>query len=132
MFVSPQRGSSGPDYMFCPADQLDYCTEVKVLLISEIVNISGLQPTLNLPDHSIIKCTFETSSLNLSTKNTRVFNEPAFNFETINQPKRQPRKDIKKINKTFFMSQEIKLQLQETILKLENANNDQIELDRLG
>jgi hypothetical protein len=92
-FVSSQRGSTVPDYIFCPADQLDYCTEAKVLLIREIVNMSGLQPPLNLPDHSIIKCTFETSSFNLS-KNTRLFNEPAFNFETINQPKRPPRKYI--------------------------------------
>ena len=30
-FVSPQRGSSVPDYIFCPVDHLEYCTEVKTL-----------------------------------------------------------------------------------------------------
>ena len=35
------------------------------------------------------------------------------------------------MNDNFFMSQEIRLQVQETILKLENAINCQTELDRL-
>ena len=73
-FVSPQRGSSVPDYMFCPTEHLEYCTEVKVLLISEIVNMSGLHPPLNLPDHSIIKSTFKTSSFNLFRQTSLIEN----------------------------------------------------------
>ena len=39
-----KRGASVPDYMFCPVDHLEYCNEVKVLLISDIVNMSGIRP----------------------------------------------------------------------------------------
>ena len=60
-FVSPQRGSSVPDYIFCPVEHYEQCTEARVLLISEVVNLSGIRPPVNLPDHSIIKCNFETS-----------------------------------------------------------------------
>ena len=59
-FVST-RGSSVPDYFYCPIENLNLCTEMRVSLISEIVNLTGITPPRNLPDHSILtgkfKCT---------------------------------------------------------------------------
>ena len=54
-FVSPQRGSSVPDYLFCPIDNLKYCAEVKIMIMTDIVNLSGILPPLHLPDHSVIQ-----------------------------------------------------------------------------
>ena len=59
-FVST-RSSSVPDYLYCPTDQLELCREIKVILMSEIVNFAQLYPPRILPDHSIILGTFETS-----------------------------------------------------------------------
>ena len=64
-FVSPNRGSSVPDYQFCPVDHLKCCTEMKTMLISEVVNMSGILPLSNLPDHSTIMGTFSTSNFEL-------------------------------------------------------------------
>ena len=80
-FVSPNRGCSVPDYHFCPVDQLQYCKEMKTLLISEIVNEFGLHPPLNLPDHSILVAAYCTSSFDAfrtsnASKNINInFNE---------------------------------------------------------
>jgi hypothetical protein len=99
-FVSPQRGSSVPDYMFCPTEHLEYCTEVKVMLISEIVNMSGLHPPLNLPDHSVIKSTFKTSSFNLFRQTS--LREPVRNNDILQPPQRPPRKNLKKMKNDFL------------------------------
>ena len=94
-FVSPHRGSSVPDYVFCPVDHLEYCTEVKTMLVSEIVNLSGLQPPLNLPDHSIIQSTFETSFFDISKHSSA--NDAANGNHSINcKPTfRPPKKKLK-------------------------------------
>ena len=124
-FVSPQRGSSVPDYIFCPTEHLDYCTEARVLLISDIVNESGIRPPLNLPDHSIIKCTFETSFF---TKNKQIiFPQPSPHLKS----QRRVKKDLKKIDDKFFMSDETKCKVDVTIKKLEAKINNQNELDTL-
>ena len=59
-FVNP-RGCSVPDYLFSPVDQLTFCREIKVLLMSDIANELNIQPPKCLPDHSILKGLFETS-----------------------------------------------------------------------
>ena len=130
-FVSPNRGSSVPDYQFCPSDHLQYCIQMKTLLMSEIVNLSGLHPPINLPDHSVLLGTFDTSIFNLM-KNEKHQNEVHF-YPDINSqiPTRKPKKDLKKLNVNFFMSEEVKLQVQNTILKLENLVQNQAQLDQL-
>ena len=60
-FVST-RGSSVPDYMFCPLEQYVYCKEMKTLLIRDIINDLKIPPPQSLPDHSILSGTFVTSS----------------------------------------------------------------------
>ena len=52
-FVTP-RGASVPDYMICPLDNLRNCEECKVFLMKDIVNLFGLLPPQNLPDHSFL------------------------------------------------------------------------------
>ena len=64
-FISPNLGSSVPNYQFCPLDQLRYCTNMKTILMTEIVNAMGSNPPVNLPDHSIILGSFDTSVFNI-------------------------------------------------------------------
>ena len=102
-FVST-RGSSVPDYMFCPLDQLSYCKEMKTLLIKDLVNWLAIPPPLSLPDHSILSGTFMTSSFRLSQSDQSAF-EP-FNDIPLKTADKPPRKNLKKIDKNFFMSEE--------------------------
>ena len=54
-------------------------------------------------------------------------------FQTFNDfqvPTRKPKKDLKKINDLFFMSNEMKIQVESTILKLENIVQNQGQLDQ--
>ena len=44
-FVST-RGCSVPDYIFCPVDNLNNCTSMKTLLISDIINKFKLMPPI--------------------------------------------------------------------------------------
>ena len=127
-FVSPNRGCSVPDYQFCPLDHLKYCTEMKTLLISEIVNDCGLYPPVNLPDHSVLLSTFNISSYN-TLKNTKKLNANPTQLDE--NPTRPPKKNLKKIKDTFFLSNEIIIQVQNTIAKLENCAKNQVSIDNL-
>ena len=126
-FVST-RGSSVPDYMYCPINQLEFCTQMKTLLMSEIVNLTKFIPPQNLPDHSILIGTFRTSQFIPNS----VSKEPQLPFpENIPVSKKQPKKNISKIGETFFMSKEIHEKVLETIKKLETSNRNQNEIDKL-
>ena len=130
-FVSPNRGSSVPDYQFCPVEHLQYCTKMKTMLMTEAVNLSGIHPPLKLPDHPILLGSFNTSIFDI-LNNGKFEKQTQFSeFEEPQAPKRQPKKNLKKIDESFFMSDDIKLQLQNTILRLENALQNQNELDQL-
>ena len=50
-----------PDYFFCPVDNMFNCTEMKTILISDVVNMFSLVPPRILPDHSILSGKFATS-----------------------------------------------------------------------
>ena len=52
-------------------------------------------------------------------------------FNDFQIPKRKPKKDLNKINDSFFMSEDIKMQVQNTIVRLENVVNNQGQLDQL-
>ena len=101
-FVSPHRGSSVPDYIFCPVDHLDYCKTVKTLLMSEVVNMFGIQPPQNLPDHSIIFSHFETSQFDISKYQTNKRFLNSTKSDSFVPPSRPPKKNIKKCNPTFL------------------------------
>ena len=58
-FVLPNRGSSVPDYQFF-SHRTQYCTEMKTMLMNEVVNLSGIHPPLKLPDHPLLLGSFNT------------------------------------------------------------------------
>ena len=60
-FVNP-RGRSVPDYMYCSADHIQYCTSCKVLPVSDIINTYNLQLPHTLPDHSVLIAEFDLFS----------------------------------------------------------------------
>ena len=127
-FVST-RGSSVPDYMFCPLDHYLYCTEMKTLLVRDVVNSLAIPPPQTMPDHSILTGTFITSSFQFGQLEQSSF-EP-FNKVPIKTQTKPPKKNLKKINEQFFMSEEIRQMVLGTIAKLENVSENQIEINRL-
>jgi hypothetical protein len=130
-FVST-RGCSVPDFLFCPVDQLVFCTEMKTILMSDIVNDYNLPPPNSLPDHSILKGTFHTSYFD---NNSRQLNYP-LGFPQhlpINNSgeSRPPKPNLNKMPSNFFMTDEIHGQVLETITKIENVLQTQISVDQL-
>ena len=122
-FVSP-RGVSVPDYIVCPVDNLVNCEKFQVLLMSDIVNMFGMLPPQTLPDHSFLIATFSTNTLGPSLA-------PAFGAPECSIPKRKSKKNLKKMDSDFFMSDEITNQVLETIRRLEFVNKNQQEIDNL-
>ena len=45
------RGRSVPDYIYCPADHIQYCKELKVIKVSEIIDHYKLPVPSSMPDH---------------------------------------------------------------------------------
>ena len=128
-FVST-RGCSVPDYFFCPVDNLYNCTEMKTVLMSDIVNMFGFVPPRILPDHSILSCTFATSFYDFG-KNYENTNSNKKASELPIKPKGKNKKNLSKINNTFFMSKETTNLVLFTINKLENQVNTKTEIDTL-
>ena len=126
-FVST-RGTSVPDYMFCPLDNYKYCTEMKTLLVRDIVNSLAIPPPPSLPDHSILTGTFLTSSYIFGQSEQSSF-EP-FTEIPIQNANKPPRKNLKKINEQFFMSEETRQLVVGTIARLENISANQAEVNR--
>ena len=130
-FVNP-RGCSVPDYIFSPVDHLIFCTEMKTLLMSDIVNTLNIQPPKSLPDHSILKGTFETSFFDKSSR-------PNFppHFPNLIPPQTMPsssrtkKKNLKKMPRDFFMTAEIHQQVLQTIDNIETAQSTQLEINEL-
>ena len=123
------RGCSVPDYMFCPLDELDYCKEIKTILIRDLVNSLSIPPPQSLPDHSILSGTFVTSSFDSSQSEQSSF-EP-FNHLQPNPPNKKPKKNLTKITENFFMSQETQQLVLNTIARLESAERNQLEINKL-
>ena len=122
-FVSP-RGVSVPDYIVCPVGNLVNCEKFQVLLMSDIVNMFGRLPPQTLPDHSFLIATFSTNTLGPSLA-------PAFGAPECSIPKRKSKKNLKKMDSDFFMSDEITNQVLETIRRLEFVDKNQQEIDNL-
>ena len=115
--------------MFCPLNERMYCTGMKTLLIRDIVNSLSIPPPESLPDHSILCGTFMTSAFNFNQSEQSSF-EP-FNNLHQNKTNKEPRKNLRKIDENFFMSQETLTLVQNTITRLENAEKNQNEINRL-
>ena len=82
-----------------------------------------------MPDHSILSGTFLTSSFRFDQSEQSSF-EP---FSTIPEKpsNKPPRKNRKKIDDKFFMSDETRQLVLDTIAKLETASKNQAEINRL-
>ena len=99
--------------------------------MSEAINLTGSHPPLNLPDHSMLLGTFNTSIFNV-LKNENISNKS--NFQTFRQnniSNKKNKKDLKKITETFFMSDAVRADIEATIIKLENVAKNQNHLDQL-
>ena len=125
-FVST-RGSSVPDYMFCPLDHHQYCTDMKTLLVRDLVNSMTIPPPPRLPDHSVLSATFLSSHYNFGQNEQSSF-EP---FQNDIPSNKISKKNLKKINDNFFMSESITRQVVDTIVRLESIESTQGEVDRL-
>ena len=128
-FVST-RGSSVPDYFYCPIENLNLCTEMRVSLMSDMVNLLGIVPPQNLPDHSILtgkfKCTLfaQLEDMNPPTQKRESNNNQ--NYEKFSK------KNIRKLNQeSFFLSHDVYDQVLETIVKIETCVKNQNEIDKL-
>ena len=88
-FVST-RGCSVPDYMFCPLNDLSYCTEMKTILVRDLLNQLLIPPPQSLPDHSILSGTFMTSSYSFNQSDQSSF-EP---FSNLPQPSNKKQRKI--------------------------------------
>ena len=134
-FVST-RGCSVPDYFFCPTENLFNCTEMKTILVSEVINNLGLEPPISIPDHSILSATFRMSfyEVGINYENMNVVKNDQNKYKTENSkalPQKSLKKNLSKINEQFFMSQEILQQVLNTISKLENIVDTKDELNKL-
>ena len=127
-FVST-RGSSVPDYVFCPLEHYQYCKEMKVMLVRDVVNGLSIPPPPSLPDHSILSATFFTSHFDFPQSEQSSF-EP-FNHVRENPKNKTQRKNLKKIDETFLMSEDIKQAVLSTIARLENLDENQGNIDKL-
>ena len=113
-FVSP-RGSSVPDYLFCPVDNLLNCVEMKVHLITDIIDRFGLLPPNSLPDHSLLSAKFVTSYFDMKN-----YVHPAKVVQNAPSIKvKKAKKNLSKINDNFMMSHTTFHAVNGTITKLE-------------
>ena len=111
-FLSP-RGRSVPDYLWCSLEHLNYCKSFEVKSVSEVIESYHLVPPTNLPDHSILVGTFDISNCNFQPTLTTA------HVETIDEQEpaiKKPKKNIRKIDEQFFLSDEIKEVVQELLV----------------
>ena len=72
-FTSTGRGRSVVDYIFCPHDNFEYCSDFTVNTCKSLVEKHGLQAFVNNrskpPDHSLIKINVQITSIMTSNDN---------------------------------------------------------------
>ena len=130
-FVNP-RGCSVPDYLFSPIDHLNHCTEMRTVLMSDIVNLLNIQPPKSLPDHSILIGTFITSLYEKCTE--QLFPTHFPNIIQINDElssARKVKKNLSKMPSNFFMTDAIYQQVLETINAIENVQANKSNINQL-
>ena len=89
---------------------------MKTLLISDIVNEFKILPPKYLPDHSILRGIFDTSFFNKSFQRVLPISTNSVQAN-INSSTRPKKKNIKKMPADFFMTDDIRQQVFETINK---------------
>ena len=126
-FVST-RGSSVPDYLYTPIENLGFCTEMKVILMTDVVDMMGIMPPQTLPDHSLLVASFKGSDFENYCSKRFGSN---IDSEKAEQPKNNRKKNTKKMTKAFFLSPDIHTQVLETISKIESSLQNQTKIDEL-
>ena len=121
-FISP-RGRSVPDYIYCPADHIQYCTSCSVLKVSSVIDQFCLPVPNSLPDHSILLSEFD-----ISYDAPSVPKVPS-NSSVPNQSKLK--KNVRKIDDTFLASPETLQLLNSTIVHLETITQTQNDVDQI-
>ena len=126
-FISPQ-GKSVPDYIYCPADHINFCKSVKVWTLSDIINQYNIIPPRCIPDHSVILGQFDVSC---DLQFPEYIDQNCTNYPNVN-PKIAPKiKNFKKINDSFMASEEQSLQIKSTISCIENMAVTQKSLNEI-
>ena len=118
-------GCSVPDYIYCPTDHLPYCKAVQVLKMADIINNCNLNIPDSVPDHSMIVSQFDISVSNalFCDKNKSDV------IITKNLQEARTRRKLKNLDSDFFLTDEVKLQLNDTIKKLETQLINQNSLN---
>ena len=98
--------------------------------MSEAVNMLGIEPPHNLPDHSILSGTFVTSFYDFG-RNYEDANQSSNQTEIPTNQKKKLKKNLGKMDQTFFMSNDTLNIILFTIHKLENKANNKNEIDKL-
>ena len=122
-FVSPQ-GRSVPDYIYCPADHIHYCSSLKVVKISDIINMFDLSVPHSLPDHSVVVSEFDLFSFAPRL-------DPAPGAEAQSEERHKSRKNVRKIPEIFMNSNETIALVNATIVRIESMLHSQCEIDSI-
>ena len=124
------RGRSVPDYIYCPTDQIHQCREVEVVKVSDIIARFNLAVPNSIPDHSILVARFDISTneeyFPLSHSDPKSKGSAPQNATFIKR-----KKDIRKIDETFFTSEEVLDQINSTIVRIELANVNQKTINEI-
>ena len=118
-----------PDYQSCPLDQLKCCTKMETLLIRDVINEMQVPSPPSIPDHSILRGTFITSYFKFGQQHNCSF-EP-FNSSSNQFCRHPPKKNLKKIDAKFFMSEEIYSAVRDTISRIEAGIDNQSQVNML-
>ena len=105
---------------------------MRTMLMSDIVKMLDIQPPECLPDHSLLLGVFETS---FYRKSSETLISSCFNRKKIETSKttsiRQKKKNLKKMPANFFMSEEIRLKVLDTITRIESSQSTRDEVNNL-
>ena len=102
---------------------------METLLIRDVINEMQVPSPPSIPDHSILRGTFITSYFKFGQQHNCSF-EP-FNSSSNEFCRHQPKKNLKKIDAEFFMSEEISSAVRDTISRIEAGINNQSQVDML-
>ena len=121
------RGRSVPDYIYCPADDIILCKEMRVVKITDLINHFQLQVPSSIPDHSVLIGTFDISQRKeVPFSANRDLSSKAMSFNQV-----PAKKNVKKIDSSFLTSETMRQKVEETILRIENTIFDQHEINNV-
>ena len=109
---------------------IQYCKELKVIKVSEIIDHDKLPVPSSMPDHSLLVGTFDISTNEEFISATNITTQPNQSLPE-NAMLMKSKKNVKKIDEDFFISEAIMEQVNNTILKIELMNVNQNTLNEI-